>query len=130
MTEKSKYMKCEKHDECSAYKIVERKTFKVSTSFSTYNQCYLTVGKYNNNHVAIQIMCEEGPLATMTVNHEKLACFDDNWSCVDVNNAPFVEDLIKDLGIGHFTGYRLLSGWVKYPVYNFDMQKINEYVNN
>ena len=128
MTEESKCKRCEKHDECSVYnKLVKKKTFRLATPYKVYEDCHLEVGEYYNHHVSIKIYNNDGYSGTMTVNHDKLSEFDNNWVCIDVHNAPFLDALIKELGIGEFTGYRLMSGWMPYPVYKFDMEKVNEY---
>ena len=93
--------------------------FTVNTEYGKYNNCFFQYGKYGNKHTAIQIFCEEGPLATLTVNVPGIERFPEDCSCVDTNNCSFGEDLIEELGIGEPVGVTLKSGWCTYPVYRF-----------
>ena len=104
-------------------------TFDVKTRWATYPKCYLRIGKYaNNDHVAISVWsAEEGPIADITVNIRGIENCLPDCSCVDVNNFPEATRIIKELGIGKYRGCELVSGWCAYPVYEFDMEKLNQY---
>lgn len=106
------------------------KKFDVKTQWAKYKECFLTVHQYaNNDHVYIGIFsAEEGPIADMTVNIAGIERFPKNYSCVDTNNCPWIVDLIKKLGIGHFEHTFLQSGFCEYPVFSFDMGKIDDYL--
>ena len=101
--------------------------FEVNTRYGNYKQCVLSTRKCGNKHIEIQIFCEEGPLATLTTNINGIELFPENYSCVDTNNVSFAEKLIANLGIGQDTGRSLRSGFCIYPVYEFDLKKIEEY---
>ena len=91
------------------------------------DDCVLNVAGYaNNGHIALSIVSlSEGPYAPITVNIDGIEAFGKNCSCVDTNNFPEVVDVIKDLGIGEPVGVNLKSGFCSYPVYKFDIDKIN-----
>ena len=100
--------------------------FTVSTPYASYEKCFLCVNKYSvNKHVALSVWNEEdGPIANITVNLDKIKTLPANFSAVDTNNAPWAEALIKRLGIGKPTGKFIGSGFCMYPVYEFDMERI------
>lgn len=79
----------------------------------------------NNGNLYIGLVDEEGfPYADLTVNIEALR---DNMAAVDTNNCPWAEKFIEDNGLGVKTGYNLGSGFCRYPVYEFDLDKVKEY---
>lgn len=94
-----------------------------------YNKAYdvtLRVTSYQcNDNLAIVLMCDEGPFATMTVNlDEKLA---NDFAFVDTNNCPWAIDFIEEYELGHDTGITKQSGYCRYPLYKFNMKKLSEY---
>ena len=104
-------------------------TFDVKTRYETYRNCILDVNRYmDNDHIAISILSlDEGPIARLTVNIDGIENRYTDCSCVDTNNFPEATRIIKELGIGKYLGYELVSGWYSYPVYEFDIEKIKEY---
>ena len=103
------------------------KSFKVTTPFGT-ETCTMSASNYGKKgHIALQLWCEDGPFATITVNLPGLRGMKQNVSAVDVNNCPWAPALIKRLGIGKDTGHYLCSGFCVYPVYEFDMDRIAYY---
>lgn len=48
----------------------------------------------------------------------------ENQAYIDINNAPNAIKEIEEAGIGTFAGKRLQSGFVTYPLYEFDLDKI------
>ena len=97
------------------------KEFTVNTDYGTYEHCTYSKEQYRNKHVAIELYCDEGPLATLTVNIPGIEAFPENYSCIDTNNCPWGEDLAEELRIGKFVGKYLYSGFCSYPVYKFDI---------
>lgn len=103
--------------------------FTVTTEYETYPNCTMSLREYANGHAAIQLYCEEGPLATLTVNIPGIERYDNNYSCVDTNNCPWAEELIEELGIGEPVGIGFVSGFCTYPVYKFKFEKIKNLKN-
>ena len=104
------------------------KEFTVTTPYGGREICTMSTNRYeNNNHLAIQLWCEDGPFATMTVNLRGTRQYPENFAFVDVNNCPWAPALIKKLGIGKPTNKYGISGFCSYPLYEFDMRKIAEY---
>ncbi len=95
------------------------------TSWGVTDQVWANITKYaNNNTLAIQLYCCDGPYATMTVNIEDSNEYaSDNRAYVDVNNCPWAEDMIIKNGLGRHTGIFGVSGYCTYPLYEFYLEK-------
>ena len=80
----------------------------------------------NNKTLAIQLWCEDGPFATLTVN---LPDSQHNAECqyVDTNNCPWAEQFIEEYNLGAFTGYYGFSGFCMYPEYRFNIEELKKY---
>ena len=105
------------------------KTINMTTRFGEVRNGCMTMNQYaDNKHIALQLWDEEGPYAGITVNVRGIRAFPENCSAVDVNNFPDAVRLIRETGIGKHTGKYLVSGWCNYPVYEFDAEKVREYV--
>ena len=104
------------------------KEFTVTTLFGK-TRCTMSASKYADKagHIALQLWCDEGPFATLTVNLPGVRTMPKNVSAVDTNNCPWAPALIKRLKLGIPTGHYLHSGFCSYPVYSFDVSKIAEY---
>lgn len=91
---------------------------------------FLITNYRNNNNLAIilldkKVYEEEGYIwDDVSVNIEAL---NQNEVCLDTNNMPYAEDIIKGLEVGTDTGRRLQSGYCSYPVYQIDLKKIRQY---
>ena len=105
------------------------KTFTVKTRYASYENCVLVMDEYcDNDHIALMIFSEtEGPIASITVNLASTDKCPKNYGYVDTNNFPEGEDIIEELGIGEDTGLIGFSGMCIYPLYKFDVEKIEEY---
>lgn len=104
------------------------KTFDVVTRFGTEKNCSLSVGRYaDNDHIAIQIWCADGPYATLTVNLPETKKHPKNFAYVDVNNFPQAIELIKRLKIGKLVKQFGYSGFCAYPLFAFDEDKVHDY---
>lgn len=102
--------------------------FNVQTQYEKYENCVLSVGRYaNNNHIALFVMSDKGPVAVLTVNIDRIENFPEDCSCIDTNNFPEGMDLIEELGIGEPCG-ALASGFCIYPIYKFNLEKIKNYM--
>ena len=83
----------------------------------------ITKGRYAyGDNLFMQLWVEGEPYATLTVNLPETLPY--NEAYVDVNNFPEAEDFIKRNKIGTFTGRFGASGFCKYPLYKFDLDKI------
>lgn len=99
------------------------KTYKLNTMWGTTENITMTVRQYDKpQNLAIQLWCDDGPYATMTVNlGKKLA---DDMAYVDTNNFPEAESFIKKHRLGKPTGKYGYSGFCAYPLYQFDLKKL------
>ena len=105
-----------------------QKTFEVHPVYCGTTVCTLEKGAYSNNgHIALSLWCDEGPYATLTVNLSETKRYPKNYGFVDTNNFPRGEDLIREIGIGKYTGIMARCGWCMYPLYEFFMDKVDEY---
>lgn len=98
----------------------------VNTFYGNTDVTIETTTYSNNGNFAIQLWCEDGPFATLTVNLDKKC--KSNCAFVDTNNCPWAEEFIAQYGLGFPTGKMEASGWCIYPEYAFDMDAINKYV--
>jgi hypothetical protein len=99
------------------------KRYTVKTPFET-TQVTISVERYaNNDSLALQLWCEDGPFATLTVNiKDKMAGADRAF--VDTNDCPWAPSFIEANNLGRFTGYYGFSGRCAYPLYQFDIESI------
>ena len=85
-----------------------------------------TANYANNGNLAIQLWCEDGPYATLTVNLNHKC--KSNCAFVDTNNCPWAEEFIYRYALGVPTGDMQASGWCIYPEYEFDLDAVNKYI--
>ena len=104
------------------------KTFDLTTEYATYKDCYFIINKYQmSDGVALEIWNDEdGPIARITTCITPV--FKANEAYLDTNNCPWAEELVKKLGIAKHANGLAISGFCRYPLYEFDMDKVNEYV--
>lgn len=81
--------------------------------------------KYYNGNLAIQLNCVDGiPWARLTVNFDvKLP---PDMAYVDTNNCPEGPDFIEENGLGEFAYGFHHSRFCDYPLYKFDLSKLEE----
>lgn len=86
---------------------------------------WFTITKYmDNDNLAIQAWCSDGPYARMTVNlNEKLP---EDEAYVDMNNWPGVGEIIDEYELGKCVGAGT-SGYCIYPKVKFDLEKLRRY---
>lgn len=106
----------------------KRTTYTV-TSWGQKEKIWLTKTTYTNNDtLAVQAWCKEGPYDTITVNlEESNQLAGANRQFIDTNNCPWAPALLIDNGLAHDTGIAGFSGFWAYPLFEFDVDKIPEY---
>lgn len=92
------------------------KTHRLWCKLDTY-QC--------NGSLAIQLYCDEGAFATLTVNLAD-GCARGEYAYVDTNNCPWAPAFIAEHKLGVPTGILGFSGFCQYPLYRFDIAKLKE----
>lgn len=77
----------------------------------------------NEGNLAISLECEDGePYGMLTVNlRGKLP---EDMAYVDTNNIPDAEKFISENGLGTNTGITMVSGFCIYPLYRFNLDKL------
>lgn len=80
---------------------------------------------YHDNNLCISLIdtSDNCVYGNITVNLQPL---NPNMAAIDTNNIPEAEEFIKTYELGKDTGIRITSGFCTYPVYEFDMDKLNE----
>ena len=65
--------------------------------------------------------------AILTVNLESFDLDGDKeYAFVDTNNCPWVEEFLVKNEIAYFTGINVPQGFCTYPLYKFDLTKLQE----
>lgn len=79
-----------------------------------------------NGGLALPMFVEETyePFATLTVNLSENLKLPENMAYVDTNNCPWAEEFIAKYELGKPTGQTAQSGWCTYPLYVFDLGKL------
>ena len=76
---------------------------------------YLAVHDIDGDLTAVLTKCLDG----MTLHEDE--------AYVDVNNCPWAKDFIEINKLGTPTGVSTGSGYCLYPLYKFDLEKVEEY---
>jgi hypothetical protein len=99
----------------------------IKTMYASYKVDFLSVDTYMaDNSLAITAWSRtDGPIAHITV------CLDanpmkENQAYVDTNNCPWAPAWIEENKLGTKTNWRGRSGYCTYPLYEFDMERIEE----
>lgn len=105
------------------------KSYKYKNILDEVIELVPVVASYSNNdNLAIQLFCkEEGffePYATLTVNIHELK--DKTEAYVNINNNPNILNWITTNGIAVPTGETAISGYCEYPLYKFNLDKLNK----
>ena len=111
----------------------ELQTFKITSWGQTYDVRLRTDSYRNNGNLYVGLICriEEDdsewwePYADITVNVGKM---EKNCGAIDTNNFPQATEFLEENRLATFTGRYEFSGYCAYPVYEFDMDKINMYI--
>ena len=95
-------------------------------SWGMETEVTLEIAHYaENKNLAIQMWCEDGPYAILTVNLSQKC--KPNCAFVDTNNCPWAENFIEKYKLGMPTGNMKMSGFCIYPEYEFDLAEIAKY---
>ncbi|MBR1744150.1 MAG: DUF4313 domain-containing protein [Lachnospiraceae bacterium] len=105
------------------------KKLKLDTSWGDTMEVSLEINSYLSNkglYIGIVSECDgySEPYGDLTVNLADKA--PDYCGYVDVNNMPELEQFIQENELGEFTGLTQRSGFVEYPLYLFDVEKLRE----
>lgn len=99
------------------------------TPYSTYRVRAIR-RTYRNGNLAIQLIDENdgSPVSTLTVNlgDGLNEVYGEGYAFVDTNNNPTGEQFIKDNKLGTPVGQTQCSGFCEYPLYCFDLNKLEE----
>ena len=106
------------------------KTFKYILISDVEHDLAFYVSSYTNGNMAIDLIepsCEEEPhWSRMTVNIDRLM---PNYAFVDTNNNSKIEGVLKKYKFAKFTGTTKISGFHEYPLYEFDLKKMKDYIH-
>lgn len=103
-------------------------TMYVTDYYGNKVKVYPLIASYFNYNLAIRLWTDDGePWCTLTVNLPGAEDLPADYAYVDVNNFPEAEEFIKKYNLGEPTGLTKQSGFVVYPLYKFDLQKLKEY---
>ena len=110
------------------------KKMKVNLYGTNYTISKVEIDRYNaDNSLAIQLYswCKDyggfnEPFAMLTVCLNDKTIKKDNMSYLDTNNCPWGEDFVEKYGLGKPTGMLGFSGYCAYPLYEWDLDKLNE----
>ena len=97
----------------------------------------ISTGLYNDGTIAIELWCDEGPFADLTVcldlfkkKADKEGATRMGLGVVDINNCPWAPEFIKKYELGTNTGLVKQSGFVVYPIWAFDLERIKKLSEN
>ena len=99
----------------------------MSVSFRVSSYCdggglYIGIDYFDDEFQAMAPWCD------MTVNIPETRLSSQKCAFVDVNNAGYLVDFIRENGLGVQTGRVAHSGYCVYPEYEFDVDKIAEHL--
>lgn len=84
----------------------------------------LEIGSYAKpKRIALQLWCDDGPFATVSVNLPDQELANEKCFFVDTNNCPWAEDFLEKNGIAKPTGNLGFSGYCVYPEYELLIQE-------
>ena len=100
---------------------------ELKTDFGKYNVVLKRSSYRNNGVLAVLMETDDGePFATLTVNIEGWDSLPHDMSFVDTNNCDWAVKFLKDNKIAESMGVYASSGFCSYPLYKFDLSKIEE----
>lgn len=79
-----------------------------------------------NNTLAVQVISDQGEyLTTLTVNMPKDYDLPEHMQFIDVNNNPWALEFLEANQIAMPVGFSAYSGFCMYPLYQFDLDKLD-----
>ena len=102
------------------------KTFDVATEFVNYYDCWFVTATYEVDEKSLVVSVEnpDGAIGTVTVY---LGEVPKDYAYIDVNNFPEIVEVLERLEVAEHTGIYTKSGFVEYPLYKFNREKLYEY---
>lgn len=99
---------------------------KVKDWFGNDVEVTITVGEYYDGNTSIRLWTKnDGPWGSLTVNlPDMFPRLEKDYAFVDTNNMPDAEEFIKKYKLGKPTGLYGYSGYCKYPLYQFNLEKL------
>ena len=95
------------------------------TAFGETDEVYLVKKTYPNGRLAVLLDSDEGPYAVLTVNIPGAYC-PEGCAYLDTNNFPQGEDFVVKNGLAEDMEEIAFSGYCMYPLYRFDIKKLEE----
>ncbi len=93
-------------------------TFTYKSRFASYPNCTFKTAKYYNGNLALQIVDDEGLIATCTVNGRAVFTNGDIIGVKDYSENEGMVDFLKSIGIIEDTPiYKEFSGFVTIPYF-------------
>ena len=103
------------------------KIYVVQTDFGKYEVAPVTCKYSYGDRLAIELEEKSGePFAVLTVNIDSMFELAEDEAFVDTNNCSWAEKFIKKHKLGKPTGNVGYSGFCVYPLYKFDLTKLNK----
>lgn len=104
---------------------MENKYYEISV-YGRVWKIRLIKTKYSyNNRLAIVVRDEdETPFTNLTVNLE-FGPLEENQAFIDINNNPWAEEFLEKNNIAYYTGISAPSGYCIYPLYEFNLSKLD-----
>ena len=96
---------------------------EVKTSYATYDDCMLAVGRYQmDGSIAVEIVSKrEGSQFDLTAKKEE------DESYIDTNNCPWAVDFLQSKDLAKMAGKTRRSGCCVYPAMKFNRDKLAEF---
>ena len=104
------------------------KYYEVKSYGHTYNVRAELTHYMDNNTLAICLITDSGePFCNLTTNiMDSNIWADEDHAFVDTNNCPWAEEFIAENKLGTPMGYVGRSGFCTYPLYEFDLQNLED----
>ena len=102
------------------------KYYELKAFGETYNVRIERNAYVSGDTLALSLITDKGePFCDLTVNlMDSIVWGDDKTAFVDTNNCPWAESFIQDNGLGYPMGIIGRSGYCSYPLYRFDLEKM------